>query len=426
MAAGRINKLSITKENALKKCIAPYTYTIKEQNNSTAIVIVRAPSTERSDVKVAIEKKLKTKKYDYVGVRAGGSIGATDIMVDDYKVRVTYKALSGGMSETTLNSTITELAPALAFMSNKKTFSDVNKFYSFLEATLKQANQSGCYLNTKDQQAGHDFIKDMPTSSKFKEKMENAMGVLKYLWALDKDTPIEQVYFAYRAKPIGVNTDHKGDLFVKFKTGSMLGVSLKAGSAKSAEPQLNTYVNKFFDDMNRQTDKNKLKASVYRNVHEKVGLPEKWQEAANKKDAIETIEQLKTDKPAEYETLYDKQLELCRKAVIDAVNLNKKDAENYIKRKIIKRDENVPLEVVKAFGKDFKYVTDEDAIETHLPGCKKIVARKSSSSKKEWFIDLIAKETITMKMSIRTNQPPPNNKIAQGFNLAIKFNGIGH
>jgi hypothetical protein len=69
-------------------------------------------------------------------------------------------------------------------------------------------------------------------------------------------------------------------------------------------------------------------------------------------------------------------------------------------------------------------VTDEDAIETHLPLCTKIEARKGTG-KQDWFIDLKAKgETLTMKMSIRTNQPPPNNKIAQGFNLAIKFNGI--
>jgi len=425
MPAGRINKLTVAKENALKKCILPYEYAIKEQNNSTAVVIVRAPSAERKDVKTDIEKKLKAKKYKYTSVRAGGSIGATDIEIDEYKVRITYKNLSGGMSETTLNSTITELAPALAFMANKKTFSTVDQFYTFLQQTLKQGNQSGCYLNDRDKQAGHQFIKDMPTSSKFKEKMENAMGVLKYLHKLDSKTKIEQVYFAYRAKPTGINTDHKGDLFVKFTTGKMLGVSLKAGGAKTAEPQLNTYVNKFFDDINRPSDKEKLRNSVYREVHSKVGLPGNWQTPSQKKQAIDKIEEFRIANARQYEILYDKQLELCRDAVIAAINLRKKDADLYIKKKIIKKDENVPLEVVKAYGKNYKMVTDEDAIETHLPACKKITARKSTTSKQEWFIDLVGtKETITMKMSIRTNQPPPNNKIAQGFNLAIKFNGI--
>ena len=61
-----------------------------------------------------------------------------------------------------------------------------------------------------------------------------------------------------------------------------------------------------------------------------------------------------------------------------------------------------------------------------IPKTKTIRARKSNTSKQDWFIDLqgTGRQKLTMKMSIRTNQPPPNNKIAQGFNLAVKFNGI--
>ena len=419
-----INNISRREEQDLQKCIKPYTYDIKDQNTKTATLIVRAPGPERADVKRDLEKKLKTKKYDFYADRSGGSIGATNIKYGDYTVKIIYKPLSGGMSETTLNSTITELAPAIAFMANKN-FTDHLKFHAFLVESLKKGNQYGCYLNDQDLKAGHAFIKDMPSSSKFKEKMENAMAVLKYLKQLDKEAGIKQVYFAYRAKPTGIASDHKGDLFVEFKNGKMLGVSLKAGGAKTAEPQLNTYVNKMLDDFNRPNDKNALRSKVHKAVHSKLGLNPTWMEAAYKSEAIEIIESFREEKPQEYEKLYDKMLDLCRDAVIDTVNKNKKDAEKYIVKKIIKKDENVPLVVVKAVGKNYKMVTDEDVIETFMPSVTKIEARKSTTSKQEWFIDLISKgDKMTMKMSIRTNQPPPKNKIAQGFNLAVKFNGI--
>lgn len=424
MPAGRINKLSVSKENALKKCMLPHVYTIKDQNNSTAQIIVRSPGSERTSVKKDIEKKLSAKKYQYESVRAGGSTGATDIYIDEYKVRVIYKPLSGGMSETTLNSTITELAPALAFMANK-TFTDHLKFHKFLLDTIPLGNRYGCYLNQQDLKAGHDFIKDMPTSSKFKEKMENAMAVLKYLKELDNEQHIDQVYFAYRAKPPGINVNHKGDLFVKFKNGKFLGVSLKAGGEKTAEPQLNTYVNKFFDDYGRSSEKDQLKTKVYNSVHKKLGLNFAWAESAYKIKSIDTIEEFREENPQEYEKLYDEMLETCRSAVIKEVNRNMRDTVQYIIKQVLKKDDNVPLVVVKAVGKSYKMVTDEDALENFLPTVKSIKAVKSSSSKQEWFIDLKNnKEQIRMKMSIRTNQPAPKNKIAQGFNLAIKFNGL--
>lgn len=56
---------------------------------------------------------------------------------------------------------------------------------------------------------------------------------------------------------------------------------------------------------------------------------------------------------------------------------------------------------------------------------KKIEAKKSTSSKQNWEIVLSnAKEKVVMNMTIRTNKPKPENKVAQGFNLAIKFNGL--
>lgn len=420
----RISRITPQEEGALKKCIAPYVYTIQKQNAKTATVVIRAPKNDRNSVKLEIEKKLTDKKYSFMQDRSGGSTGSTIISYKNTRVQIIYKPLSGGMSETTLNSTITELAPALAFMANKK-FTDVNKFHKFLMETIPTANKYGCYLNAQDKNAGHKFIQDMPSSSKFEEKMDNAIGILDYLYDLDSKSKIDQVYFAYRAKPQGINVNHKGDLFVQFKNKKWLGVSLKAGGEKTAEPQLNTYVNKLFDDYNRPSDKTQLMNKVYNEVHSKLGLGRNWADRTNKKQSIEAILKYKENNPKTYEESYDKMLEICRTAVVDAVNKNLNDTKNYIVKQVLKKDDNVPLVVVKAVGRSYKMVTDEDKLENFLPRADKITARKSTGSKQEWFIDLTnKKEKLTMKMSIRTNQPEPNNKIAQGFNLAIKFNGL--
>lgn len=418
----KIRALSNMDQTRFDKALAPYTYSIGKATSATTTIIIRAPKDDRKKVKTDVERKLTSARFDVIPVRAGGSTGASDIMFDKHKIRITYKPISGGMSETTLNATITELAPALAFMNGQKKFASVEKFHEF----LLKAKPNGVYVNGRDAKAGEEFVKSMPSSSKFTEKMENAMAVLDYLWAEHKDSPIQQVYWGYRAKPAGIESSHKGDLFIKFRSGNMLGVSLKAGGAKTAEPQLNTYVNKFFDDMDMPSDKKKLMDKVFNEVHAEVPLPKNWSDRSQKSISIDTIEKLKSEEPVRYDQLYDKMLEMVRQAVIDACNKNKDTTIEYIKKQVIKKDDNVPLVVVKAFGKKYKFVTDEDAIETFIPKITAVKAYASTSSKQNWFIDLVAKgETMTMNMSLRSNKPVPDNKIAQGFNLALKFNGIG-
>ena len=117
-------------------------------------------------------------------------------------------------------------------------------------------------------------------------------------------------------------------------------------------------------------------------------------------------------------------LETIRDSLIDAVNKDRQSTIDYIVKQVLKKDENVPLVVVKAVGTKYKMVTDEDALDAHLTTVTSIKAYKSDSSKQNWFIDLVGSNTVTMNMSVRSNKPLPDNKIAQGYNLAIKFNGI--
>ena len=174
--------------------------------------------------------------------------------------------LPGGMKETTLNSTITELAPAIAFMLNFKITGNslsekITNFYSQLQNVDHQSLMNKVYLDARDKKAGEDYVKVFPNSTKFAKKMENAIAIYEALKAQDALNPISKVYWGYRLKPAGVKRDHKGDLFVVLKEPKqskeidrMLGISLKAGEAKSKEPGFNTYVNKLLLELLGNTE----------------------------------------------------------------------------------------------------------------------------------------------------------------------------
>ena len=418
-----IKLISASDIKKLEKALAPYTYTVKGSSSSTTTIVIRTPNGDRAATKIKIEKQLSSAKIPFNPDSKSGSIGATDIMFGKHIVKVIYKPTSGGMSETTLNSTITELAPSLAFMAGKKKFANPKAFHEFLSKT--KGNQYGVYVKKEDEDAGANFIAVMVNSSKFVDKMNNAQAILDYLWSEHDKSPISQVYWGYRAKPENIPNNHKGDIFIKFKNKKMLGVSLKAGGDKTAEPQLNTYVNKMFEDFGNRAAKESLIDIVHKKVHSTIGLPKDWADRSKKSNSIKIINSFKETDPSKYEGLYNKMLEIVRQAIIDNVNANMKNTIKYIKTIVLNKsdDNSVPLVVVKATGSAYKFVTDEDAIETFLPKVKSIKAY-AESSKQAWAIDLISSsKTLTLNMTVRSNKSPPDNKIAQGFNLAIKFNG---
>ena len=76
---------------------------------------------------------------------------------------------------------------------------------------------------------------------KFKQtKLENAVGILNWIYDYNHQRPIDKVVWGYRAKPRGIPNNHAGDIFVFFRNGEKIGVSLKAGTAKSKDPIKNT------------------------------------------------------------------------------------------------------------------------------------------------------------------------------------------
>lgn len=411
----------------LDKALEPYQYTVKSALQKKTVLVVRSQKNDRKRVKLDVEDKLSNAKINYELSTSGGSTGSTIVKFGTHSIQITYKPISGGMSETTLNSTITELVPSLAFMAKKK-FNNINDLYDFVSST--KDNDYGVYVNSRDQEAGKQFIEQMPTSSKFTEKMENALAIIKYLNDLNKESTIDQVFWGYRAKPAGIPSSHKGDLFVKFKNGNMLGVSLKAGGEKTSEPQLNTYVNKFFDDFGYTREKELLQFNIFNDIHSKIPmLTRNWDTRQNKQISLKIISEFQKKNSRAYDNLYNKMLEMVRESLIRSARKDMNKTIEYIQKQILKKDKNVPLVVIKAFGTNYKKVTDEDDLETFIPKVKNIRVYASQSSKQDWFIELSSGlrgggDKVTLKMSVRSNKSPPENKVAQGFNLAIKFNGI--
>ena len=397
----------------------------KSENTKTAIFVVR--SNDRLDDRDEILRNL-----DQAGIKAevrnktGQSVDP--IFIDshfDVKVILLIKPKSGGMGETTLNASITELFPLIAWEKNYRMGTSIDKFYDFLleqePTTLK------CVLG-KDSKAAVDTIQKASESSKFSEKMLNAMGVYKYLVDENKGKPIKNVYWGYRAKPTGVPKGHPGDIFLEFSDG-MLGVSLKAGGKKTKEPKLNTYVNPIFTAFNKERNVIALRRKLHTEVYSKIeGMPPSGSyDKSKKRDTSKLLIKLNKEDKARYEKLYDQHLEICRQSVIDLFNENKENTLEYIRSAILRDAPSVPTKVIKAVEDNFEEVTETDELGVFLPLVKFVKAYASKSSKQNWFLELKSREqTITMAMSIRTNKSGTagNKKLGQFFNLSVKYNSL--
>jgi hypothetical protein len=412
--------ISVLKGELKEETFKPLSASSKKQD-------VRIESDDRDKAYEKVGKLLKKKKLVHTKTDFG-SVGSYDVSFGKFDVRLLFKTKSGGMSETTLNATITELVPCILFMHKKTSLikkKTTKKDFLKVIKYLKDNPSKKVYVGS-DAKAGQDFIKAMSESSKFVEKMINARAIVDYLINLSKtEGEIANLYWGYRAKPPGVSGSHKGDIFVKFKNGNMLGVSLKAGTGKSEEPKLNTYVNAVLENLGETRQLNKLKKKVYKDIHSTMGLPENW----TVKSHIKLIQAYRK-KVAErtLDAKYDKMLEMCRDSIVKAFDGEKKNTIKFIKEHIIAEQKDVPLLVVKALETG-KYIilNEEDELENFLPSVKSVKAYANSTSKQNWHIELKAKKDIlTLNMSIRTNKSKPFNKLAQGYNLAIKFNSVKH
>ena len=347
----------------------------------------------------------------------------------DKTIIVVFKSAAGGMQETTLNSSITELFPCIAWENGWANPTSVDDFYQKLITV--DTNTLKC-VGSQDREAAKETIAKAPDSSKYQTKMENALGILKYLRIQNKQSPIKNILWGYRAKPSGVDDKHPGDMYITFKDNKVLGVSLKAGGKSTHEAKLNTYVNPVWEAFGKQRELVALRKKLHKEVYSKIpDMPSETEYDTGKGRNItgKILKDFNRTNNKKYERYYDKQLEIMRQAIIDLFNKNPKQSFKYIKENILRNAPDVPTIVIKGVGDDFQQVTDDDEVGVFLAVTKYIVAYKSTKSKQNWHIDLVSgggKETLTMNMVIRSNKGGHAGvkKLGQYYNLSVKFNSV--
>jgi len=407
-----------------------YPYENKKEKSTKKKQVLILKSSNRAQLQKDIEKELAKNKIKFIRKKDSALSGSTEVTVIDYPTNIykdavvvlVYKPAAGGMSETTLNSTITELAPALAFMS-KMTVKNVEDFYSKIKTINHK--KSPVYVVPRDSVAGEKFVNDFPKSSKFKTKMENAMGVLSWLQSENKKRKIVNVLWGYRAKPEGVDNKHKGDLFVVYEDGDMLGVSLKAGDENTSEPKLNTYVKPILEKINPDAIE-PLRKKLFNEIYSQFGVSLESYDRINKRNTITKLAELEKKNLAQYNALYDKGLTIIRQTLMQSFEKDTKTTVNYLREAILGESGVVPLLVLKAYNTSVKVLTDEDDVGSFLPKTKSVKTYASPTSKQDFYIELIASanEKLKLKFSVRTNKTGDEHKLGQFYNLAVKFNGI--
>ena len=391
----------------------------RQSSSKRDVIIVRSKDRESDRDEI-----LRNLKQTGISAELGSGQSSVDPIDGNHKgrnFRIFLKPVSGGMQETTLNASITELFPCIAFELNHSPKSARN-FHEFLLGINVRGLEC---VGSKDIAAAEETINKADTSSKFEEKMDNAIGIHKFLKDSAKEKPIKSVFWGYRQKPSGVPKKHPGDIFIEYKD-SMLGVSLKAGGKKTSEPQLNTYVTPIFRAFGEDRKLTQLMKTAYIRVYSKIeGMPPESKFTKDRKTQ-QVLRDFNKKSNTKYEQMYDQYLDIMRDGIVALFNSNKNKTLDYIKTEVLRDAPDVPTMVIKAVGTSYEEVTDKDEVGVFLPQVKFVRAYKSKSSKQNWFIELKSgNESLTMKMSIRTNKSghAGQKKLGQ-FSLSVKYNGL--
>lgn len=334
--------------------------------------------------------------------------------------------LSGG-EQTTINSTITELFPALAFNSgvHPKNADDMESFVKGLTLTENGAKKS--FVNDSNVESAKEYITKMSRirPAMKKTKLENAVGILNWIYEYNEQREIEKVVWGYREKPTGVPTNHAGDIFIIFKDKSVspkiMGISLKAGTSKSKEPKLNSYVG---STLRKPAWKKKypraveeLKEKLWEEVYSHIpNLPKSVNKtnylilSANRQTPNKILKEKMLDMfkydNIMFEALYARMNKICREKLISMINSDVNATKDWIEEefRLEKKDVEVPMMLVKAIGTNAES-SATDPLKEFLPAVQSINAYLKPQSVQEWFIDLKGSngKKMTLTMTIRSD-----------------------
>ena len=410
-------------EQAAAKAGAKISYEKKKSTLSADVFFARAAS--RPTARKHFGNHFKTLKLPVIEKKTSlSSEDITETTIDGTTVRIVYKPMSGGMTETTLNSTITELVPCLAFL-NGITETNIDKLYEKIIGLSSKLQPP--YVTQNDLKAGLDFIEQMPESSLYSVKMTNAMAIRKYLKDTNNNKKIDTVYWTYRAKPVGVPANSPADIVIFFNDGSLLGVSLKAGGESTKEPLLNTYVKPIYEFFDRGNTKSiKLRKKLLKEVYSEIDITApNYDEGAERNKTLDRLEQFERDNLKKYEELYDKGLYCIREELSDLMVQDYGRFADWCRAQILKQSD-VPVTIIKAVNDTYREVKDGNRLNAYLSKATSVKVEISTTSKQNFSFCLYqgSKKIATMNMAVRSNKVGVQHKLGQFFNLAVKYNGL--
>ena len=340
--------------------------------------------------------------------------------------------------DTTLNASITELFPTIAFNAKYKPVSveDFKKFIYKLNIKRPSRQLEKSY-GTKDKDAALLVIDRLSSMEErfVKTKMENAIGVTNYLYDLDATKPIDKVIWGYRQKPTGIPNNHAGDIFVFFKDKETIGISLKAGTAKSKEPLKNTYVGTQYRNLGK--DLKTLEDALWDGVYSKIpninSIVTKENYIANKNNVTKLYVNYYLENETEANVLYTEMLKITRTHFCDIINnLTNDEFKEWVQTtfNLQKKGETVPLIMVKAVGSTAEQKGD-DVVDV-LPLVTKHYAYLNTKSVQEYLIDIhTPNDKKTLKMTIRSDsgvraekKPGKQGRLGQYTMLKMLYSGV--
>ena len=404
---------------------------IKSANAKTVTYIVT--SDKRFDTQTLLNQQLSNAGFNvskvFVGSISNSQESTEFLLPSGARRRIGFKPSKSAMQDTTFMASITELFPAIAFLNGISPTLSVKQFYNaILAANPSSSGAPGPYVkgSAADVTKGKEIIdKSEPGPDfKIKEKITNAKNITRWLNTHNQKHPIAEVYWGYRTKPQGVDAANPGDIFLVYKNGGMLGVSLKAGGAATKEPILNTYVKPLFDYYGKSGDYQKLKVSLYPQYLE-AGVSEqdmktKWGTAP----LAQQLGKFEKENPREYNRLYDINLSLVKQAVINLFNSDIKKTRKFIKSQILKTQLKTPFIKVKATTSTAYVDNTYDQLQAGLEAATSIIASDAGGSKQDFVITLTDGITLNMEFSARSNKSGFLHKLGQFENLSVKFNAI--
>ena len=344
-----------------------------------------------------------------------------------------------GRVDTTLSAAITELPPALAFNDGYKP-SSVEDFKDFVK---NHSLNSKAFVNSGDKQSAKnifDTMEEVLSPKMLDEKFQNAIGITNWLYNLNSTKPIDYVVWGYRAKPEGVPSGHAGDIFIFFKDGSKVGVSLKAGTEKSTEPLKNSHVSTQLRAMGKESYVGKLYTEMWNRLYSKIpGVKEieginstNYFERSFRKQVNDLYIEYYLNDQSKADDLYREMLNINRKIITDAINeLSIEEFKNWITGNfnLQKDDLEVPLLLVKAVGNNA--VQKDDPLALAIGGVTQFKAYVDSSSVQDYIISLKGVEDLDLKMTIRSDRsvkpgraPSSTGRLGMMGGLKHQYSGI--